>query len=953
MARRNDFLFTEYSTAARWHNVHQADEHLQISGVLSAADLHQYLPTPPDPEEDDDTTQQHTNITAATGEDGAPEEKDQDAYAIHEMYETERRHHEDLLHRNDGFAMLDRLLTRLRGDAAEHRVLAITDLAALEFTATDTSATYMARLRGIQSALAGVTIDQIICLFALNKLDTGLYPGVSNLFLQGDNVLLNEDLSAIELRLEREDRLRIINGVSAESARRAKPANKSTNKSPSPAPSPLPSMYPPAKPTIAAISTFVKDTTNCPGCFNKGKGGENCRKNCCYSLLCNGFILKYDPGLADKTLSDIGAKAKARQEQQQPPQGKVAKEVGTPALTPQPAEGAKRATSVEPPSSKTPASYADAVNANKGQNYYDDLASDSDDDLGHFIPDDADDKFNSQSAPYTNVSARRAAVPHTFSAIANKELKTMKIALKSADEAVCCADSGATRHMFPDYKTFLSYHKCDNKYVELGDSTRLPILGYGTAKFSLNGHIILVRDALHVPGLTDPLYSLCQQRFMKGCATTPTIDYAEPRHLFPAFGSARPAHLIPADTDDDDATVMSNIKFHIPTPKTTPASSTPEPSQPTRPPSPTSVITDLEFGASASEPLSQRLLSSIHHDPTQLPPLPPTYTPGPCENRTQIDGLKLHKIFGCRKLRNQSHLIASSLNASLLAGGELPSTIGDFTTINMPNRGKPLKKRRKFLDKVHMDIVYGDCVALGGYRYALILVDLATRYAWFYGMHTMSSADIILALETFKADTGSYPKTFHADFDQKLIGGAALRHINKHSRIIAAPARRQSSNGLVESTWKTAVRMARAYITEKQVSREFWFFAIRHALIMMNQIPGRLGRRLTTPHELVYGTKPDSSTWFELFSVGYFDHKTENSATKSNSEVQMLAGIAVGRDEKSNTIRFYNPLTKADYSPPAFKLDEGCEPLDRGTNNSCHTRQANLVTISKFAQILT
>ena len=32
---------------------------------------------------------------------------------------------------------------------------------------------------------------------------------------------------------------------------------------------------------------------------------------------------------------------------------------------------------------------------------------------------------------------------------------------------------------------------------------------------------------------------------------------------------------------------------------------------------------------------------------------------------------------------------------------------------------------------------------------------------------------------------------------------------------------------------------------------------------------------------------------------------------------------------------------------------EGCEPLDRGTNNSCHTRQANLVTISKFAQILT
>ena len=99
-----------------------------------------------------------------------------------------------------------------------------------------------------------------------------------------------------------------------------------------------------------------------------------------------------------------------------------------------------------------------------------------------------------------------------------------------------------------------------------------------------------------------------------------------------------------------------------------------------------------------------------------------------------------------------------------------------------------------------MDIVFGDCVALGGFRYALILVDVATRYAWFYGMQTVSSADIILALETFKADAGTYPKTFHADFDQKLIGGAALRHIKKHSRVIAAPAHRQSSNGLVEVT---------------------------------------------------------------------------------------------------------------------------------------------------------
>ena len=75
-------------------------------------------------------------------------------------------------------------------------------------------------------------------------------------------------------------------------------------------------------------------------------------------------------------------------------------------------------------------------------------------------------------------------------------------------------------------------------------------------------------------------------------------------------------------------------------------------------------------------------------------------------------------------------------------------------------------------------------------------------------MQTVSSADIILALETFTADTGTHPKTYQADLDQKLIGGAALRYINKNSRIIAAPACRQSCNGLVDATWKTVVRMA-------------------------------------------------------------------------------------------------------------------------------------------------
>ena len=112
-----------------------------------------------------------------------------------------------------------------------------------------------------------------------------------------------------------------------------------------------------------------------------------------------------------------------------------------------------------------------------------------------------------------------------------------------------------------------------------------------------------------------------------------------------------------------------------------------------------------------------------------------------------------------------------------------------------------MSRCRKYLDKVHLDIVFGDCLGLGGFRYAIILVDVVIHYTWIYGLTSLTSSEVINALEQFQADAGSIPKRFHADFDKKLIGGKALKWIlaNK-SNIIAAPAGRQSSNGLAERT---------------------------------------------------------------------------------------------------------------------------------------------------------
>jgi hypothetical protein len=75
----------------------------------------------------------------------------------------------------------------------------------------------------------------------------------------------------------------------------------------------------------------------------------------------------------------------------------------------------------------------------------------------------------------------------------------------------CCytvVDLGATDHMFPDKLAFSSYKLVSNLQVRMGNNSFLPVLGCGLAIISLNGQRILVWNALHVPGLVIPLYSL-------------------------------------------------------------------------------------------------------------------------------------------------------------------------------------------------------------------------------------------------------------------------------------------------------------------------------------------------------------------------------------------------------------------------------------------------------------
>ena len=83
-----------------------------------------------------------------------------------------------------------------------------------------------------------------------------------------------------------------------------------------------------------------------------------------------------------------------------------------------------------------------------------------------------------------------------------------KISLYNKSDTDCCAESGASEYIFPDYYTLKTYCRVYNFYATLGDTTNIPIEGIGTAVYTLNGQNILARNDIYIPALHGPIYSL-------------------------------------------------------------------------------------------------------------------------------------------------------------------------------------------------------------------------------------------------------------------------------------------------------------------------------------------------------------------------------------------------------------------------------------------------------------
>ena len=291
-------------------------------------------------------------------------------------------------------------------------------------------------------------------------------------------------------------------------------------------------------------------------------------------------------------------------------------------------------------------------------------------------------------------------------------------------------------------------------------------------------------------------------------------------------------------------------------------------------------------------------------------------------NLTDTD---LRQGFGFRNtvtIANKLHTFTAKTFSLSTADSPDIIDIGDIATIDKNKRTTtPLTLPQSFGDVVHCDILYGSNTAIKGFRYALFLIDKATRFKFVYGLRSLTN--VLPVFKRFCADIGTVPKELRTDFDKKLMGTNMQSFMNNKGSIISSvPAGKQRSNGICERSWRSLLRMSRSWLLSNLMPTKFWFHALKRAAEVSNYLPLKIDNNLTSPYELVYKCKPDLRNLFPLFSVGYIRRSRDATTNRLTFHSTSLRCICIGRDDTSNQMQFFHPPSRQLIYSDDFVLDK-------------------------------
>ena len=185
------------------------------------------------------------------------------------------------------------------------------------------------------------------------------------------------------------------------------------------------------------------------------------------------------------------------------------------------------------------------------------------------------------------------------------------------------------------------------------------------------------------------------------------LNYAEPRPASTCL-TKNPFSLESIDALTSAKTPTT--KAPIPAPSASPPPKHPKPAPSTAPPKVDSVYPSY--------------IAKMHLH--TMPDFRPCNTASPSYTMCAFGPIKLHCIFGCCRFCNPKHITPAANNGNLIDTGEPPTTLSTFTTTPKANEGTSKLPHCHFLDKIHINIIYGNCTSMGGYLYVLLLFNSLT-----------------------------------------------------------------------------------------------------------------------------------------------------------------------------------------------------------------------------------
>ncbi|KAE8226259.1 hypothetical protein CF319_g1123 [Tilletia indica] len=223
-----------------------------------------------------------------------------------------------------------------------------------------------------------------------------------------------------------------------------------------------------------------------------------------------------------------------------------------------------------------------------------------------------------------------------------------------------------------------------------------------------------------------------------------------------------------------------------------------------------------------------------------------------------------------------AHLNMDTLRAAAAAGliPGLTKVLGDIGFCDACAQGKmhhtPHERvlhedrAKRALELIHADI-FGptrmkDALALGGYRFGLVIVDDHTRYVWIIPLRFKS--DAIMAFKTFHlAMSTQYPNLpiSRVRTDNALEFKASELHRfweEKGVKHELAPRYSPQSNGVAERNVRTITEMTRTMLIGANLPAFFWPAAAGYAAHIKNRVTAAGLQDGKTPFEQLNGKKP-------------------------------------------------------------------------------------------------